>query len=505
MSNKSSWILVSILGLSWFLSTRPLYGQATAAVVGTVRDSSGAAIPGAKVTVSNLRTGLVESRITGVDGIYSVPLLPVGEYTLHVEAAGFQSYVRSMITLAVNDKPTIDIVLNVGNLADSVTVTATAPLLETQSGALRGLVDRQRIVNLPLNGRNMTQLISLQAGAIQTADLSSTGEGVSYAVNGSRQNGVYYLLDGGYNTSTYRNYSGTFPNPDAVQEFSVQRSNFSAEYANATGAVVNVITRSGTNQLHGSLFEFVRNSKFNARNFFAPRRDSLKRNQFGGTVGGPVLKDKLFFFASYQGTYLRSDPQLSQQFLPTAAYRNGDFSGLNRVILDPANGQPFPNAQIPVSRFNPVSVNFLKYIPTPAATGGLRFTGTPSVADSREVTGRFDWNLTRHRLSGKFFRSESTSPFIADPKDIALPLLRKESQPYWHVSGNYLYMVSASTINNATMSWRYRSRLDNWGGFRIPHQFPERRCSQYRDQKTGRYRFQRQRFFQRANYLALRN
>src|SRR4030095_2811817 len=176
---------------------------------------------------------------------------------------------------------------------------------------------------------NMTQLISLQAGAIQTADLSSTGEGVSYAVNGSRQNGVYHLLDGGYNTGTYRNYSGTFPNPDAVQEFSVQRSNFSAEYANATGAVVNVVTRSGTNEFHGSAFEFVRNSVFNARNFFAPRRDTLKRNQFGGALGGPVIKDKLFFLGSYQGTILRSDAQLSRQFLPTAAQRAGDFSSLD--------------------------------------------------------------------------------------------------------------------------------------------------------------------------------
>jgi len=471
MSKISSSIAVSILAANYYLNPAVLQAQATAALVGTIRDSSGAPIPEAKVTALNVRTGLRESRVTGVDGSYSIPLLPVGEYRLQVEAAGFQAYVRTGITLAVNDKPTIDVILNVGNLADSVTVTATAPLLETQTGALRGLVDRQRIVNLPLNGRNMTQLISLQAGAIQTSDLSSTGEGVSFAVNGSRQNGVYYLLDGGYNTSTYRNFSGTFPNPDAVQEFSVQRSNFSAEYANATGAVVNVITRSGTNEIHGSLFEFLRNGDLNARNFFAPRRDSLKRNQFGGTIGGPVLKDKLFYFASYQGTYLRSDPQLSQQYLPTAAYRNGDFSGLKRTITDPASRLPFPNAQIPVSRFNPVSVNFLKYIPVPASVDGLRFTGTPNIVDSHEVTGRLDWNLTRHRFSGKFFRSESTSPFIANPNDIAFPLLRKDSQPYWHVSGNYFFMASPSLINNVTFSWRYRARLDNWGGFEYPINF----------------------------------
>jgi len=460
-----------VLVLAGLIIPRPLPAQATAAIVGTVRDSSGAVIPGAKVTLTNVHTGLLESRTTGADGGYSVPLLPVGVYRLQVEAAGFQGYVQSGIALAVNDKPTLDPILQVGSSTESVTVTAASPLLEAQTGTLRGVVDHQRMINLPLNGRDMTQLIALQAGAIQTANLSSTGEGVSFAVNGSRQNGVYYLLDGGYNTSTYRNYSGTFPNPDAVQEFSVQRSNFSAEYGNATGAIVNVITKSGTNDFHGSLFHFVRNATFNSRNFFAPRRDSLKRNQFGGTLGGPLVKDRLFFFGSYQGTYLRSDPALSQQFLPPAAYRSGDFSGLNRAILDPTTRQPFPNARIPVSRFNPVSVNFLKYIPTPPAANGLRFVGAPNIADSHEVTGRIDWNFIRHRLSGKFFRSELTRPFIADPNDIALPLLRKESQPYWHVSGSYLFTASASLINNATVSWRYRNRFNNWGGFEYPINF----------------------------------
>ena len=460
--------VVLALAICTLLCPRPAAAQATAAVVGTVRDSSGASIPGAKISVTNVRTGLVESRTTGADGGFSIPLLPVGEYKLQVEAAGFQGYVRSGISLAVNDKPTIDVVLQVGNLADSVTITAAAPLLEAQTGTLRGLVDQQRIVNLPLNGRDMTQLVSIQAGVIKMADSSSTGEGVAYAVSGSRQNGVYYLLDGGYNTSTYRNYSGTFPNPDAVQEFSLQRSNFSAEYANATGAVVNVVTKSGTNELHGSAFEFVRNGVFNARNFFAATRDSLKRNQYGGTVGGAIIKDKLFFFGAYQGTNLRSDPRLGTQYLPTAAQRRGDFSALSRALKDPQTGQPFPGNQIPLARIDSVTQAFLKYLPDPGTPNGQRLTGSPSIVDAKEFTGRVDLNLAKHRLSGKYFGSWSKQPFRANADDIAYPLTRADNQPYRQISVNDLFTVSPAVINSATFALRYRARLDNWGGFEYP-------------------------------------
>jgi outer membrane receptor protein involved in Fe transport len=321
------------------LTLLPLYAQApTAAIVGTIRDASAAAVPGATVTVINVLTGLTQSRDSGVEGSYSIPLLPVGQYRLEVHKTGFQRHVRERISLAVNDRLTIDVTLEVGTVTEQVTVTGSSPLVEAQTGTLRGVVDQQRMVSLPLNGRNMTQLVALQAGVIQSADLSSTGEGVAFAVNGSRQNGVYYLLDGGYNTSTYRNYSGTFPNPDAVQEFSVQRSNFSAEYANATGAVVNVVTKSGTNEFHGSAFEFVRNSVFNARNFFAPRRDTLKRNQFGAALGGPVIKDKLFFLGSYQGTLLRSDASFrASSFRPPHNATGTSPPSASSLILRPAS------------------------------------------------------------------------------------------------------------------------------------------------------------------------
>jgi hypothetical protein len=263
-----------------------MFAQSSANIVGTVRDTSGAIVPGAQVTVLNTQTGYTQGRQSDADGSYKLPLLPVGQYQLTVEKAGFQKYVQTAIVLAVNDNATIDVTMTVGAVSEAVTVTGAAPLVETQSGTIKGLVDQQRIVDLPLNGRDITQLMSVQAGVISRG--GSFGEGNQFVVNGSRGNGVYFLLDTGMNTDSYRNYSGVMPNPDAIQEFSVQKSNFSAEYANATGAVVNVVTKSGTNEFHGGAFEFIRNGAFNARNFFAAKRDSLKRNQYGGTLGGPV-------------------------------------------------------------------------------------------------------------------------------------------------------------------------------------------------------------------------
>ena len=272
----------SCLAIGLFFLALPGFAQSTANIVGTVRDSSGGVVPGARVTARNVQTDYSQSRQTDSNGAYKLLLLPVGSYEMIVEREGFQKYVQTNIVLAVNDNATIDIPLSVGAVAEAVTVTAAAALVDAQSGTIKRLVDQQRIVDLPLNGRDITQLMSIQAGVIPGNALFS--EGNTFVVNGSRQNGVYYMLDTGMNTDSYRNQSGVFPNPDALQEFSVQKNNFSAEYANATGAVVNAVTKSGTNQFHGSAFEFLRNGAFNARNFFAAKRDSLKRNQFGGTL-----------------------------------------------------------------------------------------------------------------------------------------------------------------------------------------------------------------------------
>jgi|YNPMSStandDraft_1061717.scaffolds.fasta_scaffold09023_3 hypothetical protein len=445
-------------------------GQAS--LVGLVRDPSGAAVPEATVTAIHLQTGLRQTRQTSVEGLYSLPALPVGQYRLEVEKTGFQRYVREGITLAVNDIVNIDVVLKLGATAETVTVSAAAPLLETQVGGIRGLVDQQRIVDLPLNGRNITQLMSIQAGVILRA--SSYGEGDAFVVSGSRQSGVYWLMDSGMNTDSYRNFSGNFPNPDAIQEFSVQKTNFSAEYGNAMGAVVNVVTKSGTNEFHGSAFEFVRNAVFNARNFFAARRDTLKRNQFGATLGGPIRKDKAFFFASYQGTRLRSDPGLTRQFLPTAAMRRGDFSSLTRAITDPQSRQPFPGNQIPGNRLNPVTLNFLRYLPDPGTPTGERFVGIPVKNNLNEFMVRGDFYLGNHRFVGRYFRNKLTRPFGGNVNDLASMYAADAGlsrQPYMQLTLNDVYTISPQWLNSFTFAYRGRRTFNDWSAVKLPINF----------------------------------
>jgi hypothetical protein len=450
------------------LTCIPVFAQSTATIVGTVRDSSGAVVPGATVSATNKQTAFTMTRQSGEDGAFKLPLLPVGSYDVTVEKTGFQRYVQTGVALAVNDNATIDATLVTGGVTEVVTVAAAAPMIDTQSGTLKGLVDQQRIVDLPLNGRDITQLMATQAGVIPGAQSSS--EGNAFVVNGSRGNGVAYTLDGGMNTDSYRNYSGLFPNPDAIQEFSVQTNNFSAEYSNATGAVVNVITRSGTNQFHGTLFEFLRNGDLNARNFFAPARDSLKRNQFGGTIGGPIIHDKLFFFFSYQTTTLRTDPQLTRQVLPTAAMRAGNFSGF-APIIDPLTGKPFPGNQIPAERLSPVTQAFLKYLPVPATADGSRFTGFPSKPDTDEYTGKIDWNLQRHRLTGRYFHTRYSRPFTANVNDYASMYTSdaaRTDQPYSQWTGNDVWTLSPSLLNDASFTYRARRTLNDWAAVKLP-------------------------------------
>ena len=463
-------LIVCLVGL--FIST-VLFAQSTANIVGTVRDSTDAAVPGARVTAVNVQTGLRQTRASGADGAYSLPLLPVGQYRLEAEKDGFQRYARSGITLAVGDNLTLDVALAVGSLAESVTVTGAAPLLETQTGAIRGLVDQQRIVDLPLNGRQITQLMAIQAGVIQRS--SGTSEGDAFVVNGSRQSGVYFLLDGGMNTDSYRNYGGVFPNPDAVQEFSVQKSNFSAEYANATGAVVSVATKSGTNEFHGSAFEFLRNGVFNARNFFAARRDSLKRSQFGGTLGGPIRKDRLFFFGSYQGTRTRSDPQLTRQFLPTAAMRRGDFTGI-RAITDPQTRQPFPGNQIPGARLNPITLALLKFMPDPGTADGQRFVGVPLKTGEDEFTAKVDANLGNHRLMTRYFWERFQRPFTGKTDDLASMFaseVGRSTQPYNQLTVSDIFTISSHLINSGTVALRWRRTFNDWSSIKLPIDFAQ--------------------------------
>ncbi|MDQ6708564.1 MAG: carboxypeptidase-like regulatory domain-containing protein, partial [Acidobacteriota bacterium] len=318
----------------------------TGTIAGTITDPSGANVGGAKVTATAASTGLTRSTASGEDGAYLLPLLPVGLYSISIDKPGFKRYEQRGVEVKADATGSVDVALQLGSATDTVTVEANAQMVETRSGTLSQVVSTLKIIDLPLNGRNAAALVLLSPG---TADLNTgnsrgsgdTQQGASYpgaqsiTSNGSRADGVNYHLDGGSNIDHYTNVNNPFPNPDALEEFSVQTNNYSAEFGRASGAVVNVVTKSGTNAYHGDVFEFLRNGALNSRNFFAAEHDKLKRNQFGATFGGPIKKDRLFFFGSYQGTQIRNITEGNSAFVLTPAQRGGDFSSLRQQLVDP--------------------------------------------------------------------------------------------------------------------------------------------------------------------------
>ena len=309
--------------------------MANAQIHGAVTDATGAAIPAAQIKATQIETGQLRTAVSAADGSYSLLNLAVGPYRLEVGSPSFSNYVQTGIILQVGANVTINVGLQVGAVTQEVQVSSNAAMVETQDTSLSEVIDQRRIVDLPLNGRQATDLILLAGGAVVAPSAAGrfitthdypTAVGVSVA--GGQANSNNYLLDGADHRDTHSNVNLPYPFPDALQEFSVQTGGLSARSGLQAGALVNVVTKSGTNRFHGSLFEFVRNGNFNARNAFAQTQDSLRRNQFGGTGGGPIRKDKIFVFAGYQGTRERTAPPTSISFVPTAATVRGDFSAL---------------------------------------------------------------------------------------------------------------------------------------------------------------------------------
>ena len=273
---------------------------------------------------TQIDTGQVLSTVSGSDGSYLLPNLPVGPYSVEATAQGFNGYLQSGIVLQVGTNVQVNIKLQLGAVTQELRVSANAAMVETEETSISQVVDQRRIVDLPLNGRQATDLILLSGGAVIPPNAASrvitthdypTAAGIS--VSGGQINGNNYLLDGWDHNNSHSNVNLPFPFPDALQEFSVQTNGVSSRYGLHPGAVVNVVTKSGTNQFHGGPFEFVRNGDFNARNFFAPAQDTLRRNQFGGMVGGPIKKDKIFVFSGYQATRTRTAPPQSIGYVPT--------------------------------------------------------------------------------------------------------------------------------------------------------------------------------------------
>jgi hypothetical protein len=395
----------------------------TGGIAGVVRDAGGGVLPGVTVKATHVATNAETVAVTNDVGLYVLRGLPVGRYTVVAELSGFQMSRNTNVLVRVSEDVRLDIALTVGALTEVVTVSGMASSVETTTGTLKTVVDQERIENLPLNGRNATQLMTLVAGVL--SDRSDLTSGATYpgtqpvSSSGARGNTTNYVLDGGSNNDHYSNGPNPMPNPDALQEFSVQTNSFSAEYGRNVGAIVNAVTRAGTNLYHGLGFGYFRHYKFNATNFFTPGvDDGLKRSQYGGTIGGPIARNRTFFFGSYQGTNERRRPTQRSSLVPSAAMRSGDFSAIPVALRNPFTGAPFANNQIPTSLFNPAAVKIVnEWLPLPNPTGSdnpltVRFQ-QPTQGDDHQWLGRVDHAFTdKHRAYGRFWVSRASTPAV---------------------------------------------------------------------------------------------
>src|SRR2546425_10886741 len=320
-----------------------------ATVVGRVTDDTGAVVPGAKITITNVGTNDSPSVIVNDSGEYAVPQLAPGQYAVTAEYAGFNKVVRSGIVLETGQQARIDIALKVGTVSEEVEVSAAAPLVTTENASIGNVVDQKKIVELPLNGRDYLQLAFLQPNVFAPAQNSTLGFRGGLNVAGNSEVANQYLLDGVDNNDETTNQPLHRPVLDSVREFRVLTGTYSAEYGRQSGGQVIVTTKSGTNAFHGTAWDFYRNSVLDARNFFSPRKLSLIRNQYGATLGGRIRRDKTFFFVGWENQN-RGNGVSSLALVPPDAFRSGDFSALSTTLKNPfSNFAPFAGNKIPQS------------------------------------------------------------------------------------------------------------------------------------------------------------
>jgi hypothetical protein len=448
-----------VLGL--VLASVAMWAQ-TSQISGTVKDPSGSAIPGGAIKVTQTATGVVRIAASGADGNFILPDLPIGPYIVEVTKEGFNKYVQTGIVLQVDSNLTVNVSLQVGAVSEQVTVEAGAAQVETRTTAIGSVVTNQQVAEMPLNGRDAHELIFL-AGMANYPGAASFNSVRNYptvvvSVAGGNGDTTAYLLDGVMWQDPYNSLSLPLPFPDALQEFKVETSAAPAQYGFHAGATVNVVTKSGTNEYHGDLFEFVRNGDLNARDLFAAVRDTLKRNQFGGAIGGPVLprfKNKLFFFGGFQRTSLRSDGTQNTAFIPTPAAVAGDFTALasqacnNGVqkTLSPSLG--FVNNTISPSLLNPVALNIVKTLPVSNDPCGRTLYGLVADQDENLVTAKVDWQISaRNSFFGRYMSGNLTQTSTYDGKNpLSINTGRVHDLDYGFTLGD-TYLFSPTLINS---------------------------------------------------------
>jgi hypothetical protein len=423
---KRSLLAVFLVSLLALAVTGVQAQVTTATLVGTVTDTTGAVIPNAQVTALNVDTNTPHTVQTNGDGAYRVEFLPVGSYKLEVTATGFKAYNRTGIELTVAQIGQADVIMQIGKTGETVEVTDALPLINVTNPEIGRTVQNQEISQLPLVNRNVYTLLTLTPGVQRVAsdDVVLGYPEQRTLINGGVDGGagsVNYYLDGGNNMTGLRNTGNSLPNPDAIQEFRVQTNSYSAEYGRFANGVVNVVTKSGTNNWHGSAFEFVRNTIFNANDWgnTTTPKPPLHRNQFGATLGGPIMHDKTFFFFSYSGLRQITNPFLNGATVPTVAERNGDFSQSAVKPIDPATAPKnfFPSNLIPVGRRDLTSMYILNnFVPLPNTvnpiTGILnQWQGFISTFDNRdEGLIKIDHALTaHHQLAASLFNTHGSN------------------------------------------------------------------------------------------------
>ena len=488
---------LAVLLLSVCLFIQMGYGQTiTASITGTVTDPSGAVVPNTKVTATNTSTNLAYSANTNEAGVYNLLFLPVGNYNVAAEVQGFKRTVLGPFDLQVNQIARVDVHLEVGDTTQSVEITGFAPVLQTESTATGDTLESTKLTSIPLNGRNYASLLQLMPGAISTSPNAMNtqnkfqGSGSRPQVNGNREQTNNFLVDGIDVNDSIDNRIGYHPNVDALEEVKVVTGNGSSEWGNAGGAIVNATIKSGTNTYHGNAFEFLRNDKLDANGFFNNRtntkRNALKRNIFGGTFGGPIVKNKAFFFMDYEGTEFRNSGPSSASVAP-ASWRAGDLSDIliksKLQAVDPLTGPdipsrtPFPNNQIPLSRItNPVAI---KLFGSPTLYPLPNNPGTGALGVSSNYLSTFANKTTNHQGDTKIdFRPNEKDSFMGRwsmgryedlGSQAALPVLMTSDNyaPTQSAMVNWTRTFSTTIVNEARVGFS-RIGIDNntidWSG-----------------------------------------
>src|ERR1700761_6516381 len=467
------WGITVGMFLGCLCISRPAWSQqTTASITGTVVDEGGAVINNATVTVTDVDRGTTYTATTNDGGIYNFVRVPIGNYQVKTEAQGFQSAVQTGVTLVLNQTARFDFKMHVGTVTTTAQVTSEAPQLQSESTQVSTLIDSKTVTDIPLATRNYVQLTLLAPGSVHP-DASSFNQGDNVAsggrpfINGNREQSNNFILDGMDNNQTSDNLLAYTPSPDSIQEFNLITSNASAEFGNFQGGIVNASIKSGTNHFHGDVWEFFRNDVLNANqweNKLNPTqvlaKPTVRWNMFGGTLGGPIIKDKLFFFVDYQGQ--RFDHPASSNFITvfTNPERGGDFSdvygtdskgNVTGQIKNPLTGQPYPNNQIPISQRNIVATNLFasKYYPTPInnqTTNNAIQTVTQAYnADQGDV--RVDYTITPNdRFEGRYSQA-----YQNDPSSNSLLILGNGfvHAPVHNVVGTWTHTFGPSLLNEA--------------------------------------------------------